>query len=78
MKIAVIGAGKVGKTLAKGWAEAGHQVIFGLKNVEQAKIRKDLSEIKDVPLHSIKDAVAQADFWYWQCPQQHYPHCPGN
>ena len=35
MRIAVIGAGHVGGTLGGGWAEAGHEVVFGSR--DQAK-----------------------------------------
>jgi predicted dinucleotide-binding enzyme len=33
MKIAVIGAGKVGSALGSGWAKAGHTIIFGVRDV---------------------------------------------
>ncbi|HVV93523.1 MAG TPA: NAD(P)-binding domain-containing protein [Hyphomicrobiales bacterium] len=32
MKIAIIGAGHVGQALAEGWAKAGHEVIFGVRD----------------------------------------------
>lgn len=32
MKIAVIGAGNVGGTLGRRWAELGHEVVFGIRN----------------------------------------------
>ena len=35
MRIAVIGAGHIGGTLGAGWAEAGHEVVFGAR--DQAK-----------------------------------------
>jgi predicted dinucleotide-binding enzyme len=31
MKIAVIGAGKVGGTLGRKWAEVGHEVVYGVR-----------------------------------------------
>lgn len=37
MKIAVIGAGNVGGTLGKRWAQKGHQVVFGVRDVESVK-----------------------------------------
>ena len=33
MKIAVIGAKIIGGTLARKWARAGHQVMFGVRSV---------------------------------------------
>jgi NADPH-dependent F420 reductase len=35
MRIAVIGAGNVGGTLGRRWAESGHDVVFGLRNPER-------------------------------------------
>src|SRR5260370_23246234 len=32
MKIAVLGAGNIGGTLAKKWAKAGHSICFGLRD----------------------------------------------
>jgi hypothetical protein len=34
MKIAVLGAKIIGGTLARKWAQAGHQVMFGVRNVD--------------------------------------------
>lgn len=32
MNLAIIGAGKVGSTLGRRWAQAGHEVTFGVRN----------------------------------------------
>lgn len=39
MKIAVIGAGKVGSALGSGWAKAGHTIIFGVRDVNKADLK---------------------------------------
>jgi 8-hydroxy-5-deazaflavin:NADPH oxidoreductase len=39
MKIAVIGAGKVGSALGSGWAKAGHAIVFGVRDVNKAELR---------------------------------------
>ena len=36
MRIAVIGAGNVGTTLGSGWAVAGHQVAYGVRDTSRA------------------------------------------
>lgn len=38
MKIAVIGAGNVGGTLGRRWAQAGHEVLFGVRQPEAGKV----------------------------------------
>src|SRR5574341_1616283 len=43
MKIGIIGAGDVGSTLGKAWAKRGHQIMFGIRNLESPKAEKLLS-----------------------------------
>jgi predicted dinucleotide-binding enzyme len=35
MKIGIIGAGHMGSVLGKAWAARGHQIMYGLRNVEK-------------------------------------------
>jgi len=39
MKIAVIGIGNVGGTLGPAWANAGHEVIFGVREPNSLKVK---------------------------------------
>jgi predicted dinucleotide-binding enzyme len=39
MKVAIIGAGNVGGTLGTGWARAGHEVIYGVRNAADSKVQ---------------------------------------
>ena len=39
MKIAILGAGNIGGTLGKKWLKAGHEVIFGVRDIRSAKTR---------------------------------------
>jgi predicted dinucleotide-binding enzyme len=34
MRIAVLGAGRIGSTLGKKWAAAGHEIVFGVRDPE--------------------------------------------
>lgn len=43
MKIAVIGAGNVGGTLGRRWSEAGHEVVFGMRDPAGDKAARLLS-----------------------------------
>ena len=44
MNIGIIGAGNVGGALGKRWAGKGHQVKFGVRHPEEAKVLKLLEE----------------------------------
>ena len=37
MKIAIIGAGKVGSTLGRRWSQCGHTIAFGVRGPEDSK-----------------------------------------
>jgi 8-hydroxy-5-deazaflavin:NADPH oxidoreductase len=62
MKIAVIGAGSVGGTLARRWAERGHEVTLGLRRAPDEEVRKlvDASGGR-IRTASVKDAAQGAE-----------------
>ena len=43
MKIAIIGHGNVGGTLARKWAAAGHHIAIGARHPDDDKVQKILS-----------------------------------
>lgn len=45
MKLAVIGAGNVGGTLARRWSALGHEVVLGLREPASAKSRAQAAEL---------------------------------
>ena len=53
MRIAVIGAGNVGKAIGTGWAAKGHDVTWG--------VRDPARDHGVAPCRSVADAVAGAD-----------------
>jgi 8-hydroxy-5-deazaflavin:NADPH oxidoreductase len=62
MKIAVIGTGSVGGTLGRRWAELGHSVRFGARDLTDAAANALVKQIKgEARLASVRDAVADAD-----------------
>lgn len=62
MKIAVIGTGSVGGTLGRRWAELGHAVCFGARNVDDADAKSLVGKIKgDARLASVRDAAKDAE-----------------
>jgi predicted dinucleotide-binding enzyme len=58
MKIAVIGMGSVGGTLGRRWAEAGHEVTFGVRNPGAPKAA---AEAGGARLATVADAAADAE-----------------
>ncbi len=58
MKIAIIGAGNIGGTLGKKWAQAGHEVRFGARNPSYPKFN-ELREVGAVT--TISEALNGAD-----------------
>jgi len=57
MRIAIIGAGNVGRALGSGWMKRGHEVWFGLRTPADAKYR-DLAAAR---LATPAEAAAQAE-----------------
>ena len=45
MNIAIIGAGNVGGALGANWAQKGHEVFFGVRDLQAEKTKKLLSAI---------------------------------
>jgi predicted dinucleotide-binding enzyme len=61
MKIAVIGTGSVGGTLGRRWAELGHDVRFGVRDLADQAANALVAQIKgDAQLARVPDAVAEA------------------
>lgn len=60
MKIAIIGTGNVGSALATKWAQAGHEVLLGVRNKEEFKGEHLLSN-PNTTLHTIPEAVVASE-----------------
>ena len=57
MKIGILGTGNIGGTLGKVWAQAGHQVVFGTRDVNNAKLTPLLEKAED---NTRADTIANA------------------
>ena len=68
MNIAIIGAGNVGGTLGRIWAQRGHSVVFGVRDPFGEKIRL-LLDVLPVPAKadSVAAAAGQSDPRDWSC-----------
>jgi predicted dinucleotide-binding enzyme len=62
LRIAVLGAGNVGRTLGKKWTVAGHSVTFGVSDPNGQKAQAVSAELgTTVSIGSVADALASAD-----------------
>jgi predicted dinucleotide-binding enzyme len=61
MKIAIIGSGNVGGTLAKKWKKAGHTILVGARFPLSDKNIKLATELGEDCFTSIENAVKQCD-----------------
>ena len=59
MKIAIIGAGNVGKTLGQRFAEVGHEVMFGVRDPHAQKVKDLLDSIPENIVASNNETAAQ-------------------
>ncbi|MDZ4727421.1 MAG: NAD(P)-binding domain-containing protein [Leptospira sp.] len=60
MKIAIIGSGNVGGSLATAWAKKGHRIYIGARNPEQFK-GINLLKNENTTVHTIQEAVQLSD-----------------
>ena len=60
MKITIIGSGNVGGALATKWANAGHEVILGVRNVNNFK-GQELLNNPNINVLTVSDAVKASE-----------------
>jgi predicted dinucleotide-binding enzyme len=62
LTVAVLGAGVVGRTLARGWVRAGHAVLLGTRDPDSDRIRAALDELGEGAVAALhRDAARRAD-----------------
>jgi 8-hydroxy-5-deazaflavin:NADPH oxidoreductase len=62
MKIAIIGAGNVGSALGHGWASAGHEIVFGVRDPNDTKVQEVVRSAGGrVRVATVRDAVAPTE-----------------
>lgn len=69
MRITVIGAGNIGGTLGRKWAAAGHQVVFGVREPQAAKVQALLTQAgANASASTPRDAIEAADIVVFAIP----------
>src|SRR5262245_31398903 len=62
MKIAIIGAGNVGSALGHGWASAGHEIVFGVRDPNDTKVQEIVRSVgRGTRAATVRDAVAPTE-----------------
>jgi NADP oxidoreductase coenzyme F420-dependent/Domain of unknown function (DUF1772) len=62
MKIAIIGAGNVGSALGPGWAAAGHEIVFGVRDPNDAKVQEVVRSVGGrARAATVRDVVAPSE-----------------
>lgn len=58
MRIGILGSGKIGGTLGKQWAKAGHEICFGVRNVNKPEVQVLLQSLGEkASAGSLADAI---------------------
>ena len=74
MKISILGAGSVGGTLGKGWANKGHEIFFGVRHPDDEKTQNLLKETEgNAQAGTNEAAIAFADVIVLALPWQVVP-----
>jgi predicted dinucleotide-binding enzyme len=69
MKISVLGAGNIGGTLGQQWARQGHDVIFGVRNTQAAKVQRLLGSTEGrATAASIPDSISAGEVILFAIP----------
>lgn len=69
MKIAVLGFGNIGGTLGKRWAATGHNVMFGVREPDNPKVRAFLDTVKGRgQANTLGEAIAQGEVIVFAIP----------
>jgi NADPH-dependent F420 reductase len=75
MRIAVIGAGSVGSSLGARWAQAGHEIMFGVRDPQSDNTQKALARAGErAQAGSLADAAAFGEVIVLAVPWQAVPY----
>jgi len=70
MKIAIIGTGNIGSTLAQRFSAAGHQIFLGVRDTNDFKGLDKLAGLANITTHSIPEATQLAEVVIIAVPAQ--------
>lgn len=68
MNIGIFGAGDVGGTLGKRWRQKGHEIMFGVRNLQSRNIQKLIQMDENFKVGDIREASAFGDVIVFAIP----------
>lgn len=69
MKITIIGSGNIGRTMGAKWQAAGHEVTFGVRNLDSPKTLATKAELNGkVSFQLIQDAIPSSEIVLFATP----------
>jgi predicted dinucleotide-binding enzyme len=72
MRIAVIGCGHIGGTLGRLWAEAGHDVCFGSRHVDEVQARLQAQGVR-AEVRDVRSAAERGEVVFTAVPYGAWP-----
>jgi 8-hydroxy-5-deazaflavin:NADPH oxidoreductase len=73
MKIAILGAGNIGGTLGRKWGQAGHQVLFGVRDLQSAKTISALEQAQAAKATDVSSAIRDCEVILFSVPWKTVP-----
>lgn len=73
MKIAILGAGNIGGTLGGKWLKAGHEVLFGVRDVQSPKTITALNQAVGARAVDLPTAIKESEAILFSVPWKTVP-----
>src|SRR5690349_13558467 len=73
MKIAILGAGNIGGTLGRKWLQAGHSVLFGVRDVKSPKTQSALEQARGANALGVEEAIGESELILFSVPWKSVP-----
>jgi predicted dinucleotide-binding enzyme len=69
VKIAILGAGRIGGTLGKKWARAGHEIHLGVRDPQKPEVRELVASLgRNAVASSIPEAIGRGEVVLFAIP----------
>lgn len=73
MRIAILGAGNIGGTLGGKWVKAGHEVLFGVRDVQSPKTITALTQAAGAKAVDLSTAIQESEVLLFSVPWKTVP-----